>query len=329
MMPQFQQRAPKFRHEYFSVGVAFFMMGLVKKVLIADTVSGFAEPVFEHGGVQDFGLFESWLAVCAATIGIYFDFSGYSDMAIGLGRMFGIKLPYNFNSPYKARSIIDFWRRWHITLSRFLRDYVYIPLGGNRQGEARRVSNLMLTMLLGGLWHGAGWTFVVWGGLHGFYLLVNHLWQVFRSHLAARGVNVAVPVFAARILTMAAVMLAWVFFYATSFDQAAEVLQGMIGLNGQETLFTGPIAERLAEGGTTGRDTVIDLLILALGLCVALFLPNTQEVIDGKFGTTSTNRIVSLLSWRPNGAWAAVTVLIVVFVLTRMSDVKEFVYFQF
>ena len=129
-----------------------------------------------HGHLR-IGLAAAWQGALAYTLQLYFDFSGYTDMAIGLARMFGVKLPVNFNSPYKAPRIIDFWRRWHMTLSRFLRDYLYIPLGGNRKGPARRYLNLMLTMLLGGLWHGAGWTYVVWGGLHGLYLLVNHAWR--------------------------------------------------------------------------------------------------------------------------------------------------------
>jgi D-alanyl-lipoteichoic acid acyltransferase DltB (MBOAT superfamily) len=124
-------------------------------------------------------LFEAWGGALAYTFQLYFDFSGYSDMAIGLSRLFGIRLPLNFDSPYKATNIIDFWRRWHMTLSRFLRDYLYLPLGGNRKGKVRRYANLMVTMLLGGLWHGAGWTFVIWGGLHGFYLIVNHAWHAF------------------------------------------------------------------------------------------------------------------------------------------------------
>ena len=148
-------------------------------------------------------------------------------MAIGLARMFGVKLPANFNSPYKSSSIIDFWRRWHMTLSRFLRDYLYFPLGGNRKGTARRYLNLMLTMLLGGLWHGAGWTYVAWGGLHGLYLLVNHAWRNLTK--------VELPVFPAWAMTMLAVIPAWVFFRASDFASAANIVEGMFGLHGAGT----------------------------------------------------------------------------------------------
>ena len=128
-------------------------------------------------------LLQSWGGALAYTLQLYFDFSGYSDMAVGLSRMFGVKLPLNFDSPYKATNIIEFWRRWHMTLSRFLRDYLYIPLGGNRKGQVRRYASIMITMLLGGLWHGAAWNFVLWGGLHGLYLMINHAWRRFRDPL--------------------------------------------------------------------------------------------------------------------------------------------------
>jgi alginate O-acetyltransferase complex protein AlgI len=154
---------------------------------------------------------------------IYFDFSGYSDMAIGLGLMFGLRLPFNFDAPYRAVSVRDFWRRWHMTLSRFLRDYLYIPLGGNRCGPTRQAVNVVLTMLLGGLWHGANWTFVVWGGLHGVGLAVNHLWS---------GTGLRLPKPLAWALTMLFVMFAWVLFRAASFSGALSVLRGMAGLQG-------------------------------------------------------------------------------------------------
>lgn len=234
VLPQFARASYRFRQDDFAVGLTLFLLGLFKKVLIADSVARFATPVFgAAAGGAELSLIEAWGGALAYTLQLYFDFSGYSDMAIGLGRMFGIKLPLNFNSPYKATNIVDFWRRWHITLSRWLREYLYIPLGGNRQGMARRHANLMLTMLLGGLWHGAGWTFIFWGGLHGFYLIVNHSWQAFgrrtgfTAHLNnvwGRGLS--------RALTFFAVVVGWVFFRAESWGAATAVLQGMAGLNG-------------------------------------------------------------------------------------------------
>ena len=157
-----------------AIGLAIFSVGLAKKILIADNLAPYANAVFAAPGAVSAA--EAWLGVIAYTMQLYFDFSGYSDMAIGLSRMFNVDLPLNFYSPYKATSIVEFWRRWHISLSRFLRDYLYIPLGGNRVGPARRYLNLLITMILGGLWHGAAWTFVIWGALHGLFLLLNHAW---------------------------------------------------------------------------------------------------------------------------------------------------------
>jgi alginate O-acetyltransferase complex protein AlgI len=191
LIPQFRKaRFFVFSHKNIALGLTIFTLGLAKKVLIADNLSPWVAPVFEHAGEITF--IEAWVGALSYTFQLYFDFSGYSDMAIGLGLLFNIRLPINFNSPYKATSISDFWRRWHITLSNFLRDYLYIPLGGSRRGEIRRYVNLLMTMLLGGLWHGAGWTFVLWGGLHGLYLCINHGW---------RKLNVSLPKLFAWLLT--------------------------------------------------------------------------------------------------------------------------------
>ena len=188
-----------------------FALGLAKKVLIADNLAPLSQMVFDRlapaGGTP---LVLAWMGALAYTFQIYFDFSGYSDMAIGLARMFNIKFPLNFDSPYKSKDIAEFWRRWHITLSTFLRNHLYIPLGGNRRGEARRCFNLMATMLLGGMWHGAGWNFAIWGGLHGFYLVAHRLWQQqTRSYAFVRQKSY---LFFAQTLTLASVVLAWVFF---------------------------------------------------------------------------------------------------------------------
>ena len=179
LMPQLDRAdIVRFSPRRLALGLSYFTIGLFKKTVIADALSPYVGRVFDGAaqGMAPSGA-EAWGAVLAYTLQLYFDFSGYSDMAIGLARMFGVRLPLNFDSPYKAVSIIEFWRRWHMTLSRFLRDYLYIPLGGNRHGTVRRYVNLLLTMLIGGLWHGAGWNFMLWGGLHGLYLAVNHLWR--------------------------------------------------------------------------------------------------------------------------------------------------------
>ena len=198
----------------FAVGSTLFALGLVSKVALADRCARFVDPAFAAAASA---APLAWTDAAYGTLGfgfqIYFDFADYSTMAIGLAALFGIRLPVNFDSPYKSASIIEFWRRWHITLSNFLRDYLYVPLGGNRRGRARRWANLMATMLLGGLWHGASWNFVAWGGLHGLYLVANHAWRAARPRL---GVARAVPGgwLAGWALTFAAVSLAWVFFRA-------------------------------------------------------------------------------------------------------------------
>ena len=232
MMPQFANGAiyrPQARQ--LIGGLVIFAIGLFKKVVLADGIAPYADAVFvpvDAGGTPT--TVEAWLGSLAYTLQLYFDFSGYSDMAIGLSYLFNVRLPYNFDSPYKARDISEFWRRWHISLSTFLRDYLYIPLGGNRLGGVRRYLNLAATMLLGGLWHGAAWTFVVWGGLHGLYLMVNHGWRaimgrdrlrICESHWAYRA--------AAWTITLLCVVVAWVFFRAQTFGGAWRMLQGLAG----------------------------------------------------------------------------------------------------
>ncbi|MCK4871556.1 MAG: MBOAT family protein [Phycisphaerales bacterium] len=217
MMPQFAKRdVCRWKSSAIYAGLAVFTIGLAKKIVIADTCGPWAGAVFAT--TSDLSMIEAWSGALAYTMQIYFDFSGYSDMAIGLGMMFGVRIPENFNAPYKAISIIDFWRRWHMTLSRFLRDYLYIPLGGNRRGKSRRYMNLMLTMLLGGLWHGASWTFVIWGGYHGLLLVVVHVWRRFGQPM---------PMWVARTITFVAVVAGWVVFRATSMGQAGEILKSM------------------------------------------------------------------------------------------------------
>src|SRR5260221_451832 len=220
--------------DLFADGVALFPLGLAKKVVLADQFGSYAYEGFDAvARGHSVPLFAAWGAALAYTLQLYFDFSGYSDMAIGLARMFGLHFPLNFNSPYKAQNIIEFWRRWHMTLSRFLRDYLYIPLGGNRHGPVRRHVNLLLTMLLGGLWHGAAWTFVFWGGLHGVYLVVNHAWHGLRRMVGwPAGKPSWGGLWLGRGVTLLAVIVGWVFFRADNFAAAAEMLRGMAGRNG-------------------------------------------------------------------------------------------------
>jgi D-alanyl-lipoteichoic acid acyltransferase DltB (MBOAT superfamily) len=219
LMPQFAAAgAKRWLPVNVHIGIAFLTLGLFKKVIIADTCAPWADRVFDAAG--SVGFLDAWRGAIAYTMQLYFDFSGYSDMAIGLAMMFNIRLPDNFNSPYKSLNIVDFWRRWHMTLSRFLRDYLYIPLGGNRKGEGRRQLNLMLTMLLGGIWHGAGWNFAAWGAYHGALLTINHAWE-------KRGT--ALPTWLARFATFIAVVVGWVMFRASSINVAADRLRSMAG----------------------------------------------------------------------------------------------------
>ena len=223
MIPQFEAAQSKRPNPHLILcGLIIFGFGLFKKTGLADGIQPLVALAF---GPVTPSFDQAWIGALAYTFQLYFDFSGYSDMAIGISLMFGIFLPINFNSPYKAANIIDFWRRWHMTLSQFLRDYLYIPLGGNRHGRTLRYLNLLVTMVLGGLWHGAAWTFVIWGALHGIYLCINHAWAYFGPAVAPRFTRLAN--IAAFILTFLSVVVAWVFFRADSMASALFVLSKM------------------------------------------------------------------------------------------------------
>jgi len=301
-------------------------------------------------------LFDAWGGVLAYSLQLYFDFSGYSDMAIGLSRIFGIVLPLNFNSPYKAVNIIDFWRRWHMTLSRFLRDYLYIALGGNRKGTLRRYVNLGLTMLLGGLWHGAGWTFVAWGTLHGLYLIINYAWQALRralGHDPARSTRLGRGL--ARALTLLAVIIGWVFFRSSSFEAAIRMIEAMAGINGVAipamlAQALGPLHELLRSAGVEFRlggasqFALTYMWVGALSLIV-LFCPNTQEImqryrpgldfhaapiaLDKPVGREMLARTTSTIVWRPTPIWSVATGILFACGMLSLTRVSEFLYFQF
>ena len=222
MMPQFSSRSNLVkRYRNIALGMFIFSIGLFKKVVIADTFAQWANAGFDNTTTLSF--FEAWATSLSYTFQLYFDFSGYADMAIGAALLFNIRLPINFNSPYKATSIQDFWRRWHMTLSRFLRDYVYIPLGGNRKGYYRTYTNLFATFLIGGIWHGASWMFVIWGAFHGGALIIHRLWQQYGFKMWT---------WLAWLITFNFINVTWVFFRATDMDSAIKVLSGMLGLNG-------------------------------------------------------------------------------------------------
>ena len=294
MMPQFARPSVGWvSSAVFSSGIVFFLIGLAKKTVLADSLSAFARPVFDGAAAgAQVTFFEAWTGLLAYTFQIYFDFSGYSDMAVGGALLFGIQLPLNFNSPYQAGSIIEFWRRWHMTLSRFLRDYVYVPLGGNRKGRIRRYVNLLVTMLLGGLWHGAGWTYVIWGALHGFYLLVNHAWHALLSQRGRdpRRHRSKLYRLSSPLLTFLAVSIAWVFFRSDNVATALVILKGMIGLNGivlpsqfvewvpalQRLVTPADTVPLLGNGTVIGIFEVVELLLLSFVLCWCF--PPTQQL---------------------------------------------------
>ncbi len=343
MLPQFAN-ADTYRPqwEHLAVGTTIFAIGLFKKVVIADSFAVYATPVFDAAAQSgSITFFEAWGGALAYTLQLYFDFSGYSDMAIGLARMFGIRLPLNFDSPYKANNIIDFWRRWHITLSRFLRDYLYIPLGGNRLGKVRRHINLLVTMLLGGLWHGAGWNFIVWGGLHGVFLIINHGWRETRKRLGHDLQQQSLAgIWSARIVTFLAVVIAWVFFRATDMQSAGYLLSVMFGQHGividssSQLAAFGFLPMLGVEFGTlevlSGSTPYSSILF---GLLLIWSLPNTQQLMAGYRPALEVAQTPSQgsgrLRWRPSLRWSGFTASLLVISILMLSRVSEFLYFRF
>jgi D-alanyl-lipoteichoic acid acyltransferase DltB (MBOAT superfamily) len=341
VMPQFARLgAPgsgRFDHAAFAEGMTFFSIGLFKKVALADTVAPLADAAFQAAADgQPITAAVAWSGVLAYTMQLYFDFSGYSDMAVGIARMFGIRIPYNFDSPYKATSIVDFWRRWHMTLSRFLRDYLYIPLGGSRRGPARRHANLAATMVLGGLWHGAGWTFVAWGALHGLYLGANHAWNELRARFGqaprAGSPQGFAGRWAGRIATLLAVMVAWVFFRAPDMAGAVHMLGAMAGANGWiapgdpllSLVAPVPDGSGAVEALRRLDDAMVHVVTILL-LGVAWLAPNAQEIVDG--AGAGMRRIP--IRWRPTLGWSAVVSGCFLYGVTQLSAVSAFLYFQF
>ena len=314
IMPQFALPA-NFRPigVNMAVGLGFFSLGLLKKCLLADPTGAVVAPGFAQADTLT--LFAAWQVALSYSLQLYFDFSGYSDMAIGLARMFNIRFPLNFDSPYKSRDIAEFWRRWHISLSRFLRDHVYIPLGGNRRGTSRMQVNLMATMLLGGLWHGAAWNFVLWGGLHGFYLVAHQLFRRAGGRL---------PALPAQALTLLAVMVAWVPFRADGMNATLAMLRGMAGLNGIALpakiiavapgwlAFADPVPVLRFLGDARNLSFPEVSLALCLGWAIALGLPHVQEL-------SSRAR-----SWALTASFALTAQA-----LFFAPDVSPFLYFQF
>jgi alginate O-acetyltransferase complex protein AlgI len=343
MMPQFAKREIFiFNRDLFGAGVTYFIFGLFKKVVLADTVAAYGSPIFALAQTSNsLTAADAWSGALAYTFQIYFDFSGYSDMAVGLAMMTGIRLPLNFDSPYKATNIIDFWRRWHMTLSRFLREYLYIALGGNRQGTAQRYANLLLTMLLGGLWHGAGWTFVIWGALHGIYLIANHGWQTVRRSFGIDHLRYsALLQWPARLLTFISVVIGWVFFRASDWQSAATILSAMFSFEGWA--FSADYAHlivesRLGRWWVLSGLTVNPELLVSSVLCVLYTIcvgwPNTQQIMWRVYRRLDVLlpelRVPSVLQWQPTPVWSLLVAAAAVWSLLGLTNVSEFLYFQF
>ena len=323
MMPQFHNK--KLYPEsinYLSLGITIFVLGLFKKVILADGISKYADSAFgavQQGATLSFA--EAWSGAISFSFQLYFDFSGYSDMAIGLALMFGIVLPLNFNSPYKAVNIIEFWRRWHMTLSRFMRDYVYVPLGGSRKGLPRQGINLMVTMLLGGLWHGAGWTFIFWGGIHGLLLVINNLWLKFRI-LIGFGCNRSPwwTSWLARIVTFVILTMTWVIFRADNMASAFDILKSMAGLN--------PYIQEGINKIKIGEDRLLFYFF------IIWFMPNTQQFVARAHPCWSKSvkcihDTWKVFQWQPNHWWATFIAFLAVLSILELTKIQEFVYFQF
>lgn len=318
MLPQFT--ATETFHiniENVVTGLIIFAMGLAKKVLIADNLAPIANNVFARTDSLTF--LESWVGALAYTFQLYFDFSGYSEMAIGLGLMFNLKLPMNFNSPYQARCIIDFWRRWHMTLGAWVKDYLYIPMGGNRHGELKKMRNLFTSMLIIGLWHGAGWTFILWGGLHGLFLMINHQW---------RRLKISLPTVVSWPLTFLCVLVCWVFFRADNIGSAMCVLKSMTDIYNiiipnndfivNHFVFLANYGIHYGQIGFAGSlsATIFSLILLAVILSTC---PNPQLIISHMHGHPRRLQVL-----------AGVLGFIFAFTLLAIGHVdSEFLYFQF
>ena len=293
MIPQFEDRKNlNWNPGHFAEGLWLFAIGLAKKLLLADLIARTIDPAWNSTGAVL--PVDAWGAAVGYTLQIYFDFSGYCDMAIGLGLMFNIRIPQNFNSPYKAADIRDFWHRWHITLGRFLAEYIYYPLGGSRCGLFRTCINLMITFLLSGLWHGAGWLFILWGGLHGAAVTFCRV----RRELNVR----TLPPFCGRILTFLFLVLTWVIFRAETRDQALKIYRGMFSFSPAEWL-KGPL-----------DPSTNTLVLYLLALSIVWFLPNALECRQ---------------SFRPTAFTAIVTVILLVASCFSMARLSPFIYFNF
>jgi alginate O-acetyltransferase complex protein AlgI len=324
-----------------ALGLTIFCLGLGKKVLIADRLAPHVAPVFDAAALgEPITALAAWGASFAYSAQLYFDFSGYCDMAVGLGLLFNMRLPINFAAPLRAASIIDLWRRWHITLSRFLRDFVYVPLGGSNCGPLRRSGNLIMTMVLGGLWHGANWTFIAWGAFNGVLLVLNHAWRSWRGPRAPTRSGR----FAGWCATFGAFALGMTMFRSADIGAVQHMLLAMLGradgpaspdhIRVAADLYSirhGYLSEQLVRAWLGVNWSVIATLSTLGALAIALLVPDTMELVDYREGEPHSDwrRSAGRLAWRPSPAWLAVTSIVFAVAFTYFWEFNEFLYYQF
>ena len=309
MLPQFEaEENKKINWENMNKGLYIFSIGLAKKVIIADTIANFANAGFDM--MDKLNFVEAWLTSISYTLQLYFDFSGYCDMAIGIGLMFNIILPANFNSPYKSTNIQEFWKRWHMTLGRFMTNYLYIPLGGNRKGEVKTLRNLFIVFLASGIWHGAGWNFIIWGMLHGICIVIHRVWKN-----SGRKLNKLIGWF----ITINLVNIFWVFFRAQTVTDAMKVIKGMFDVNNLYYILThlkiiGDLTRSYRELTNNNLGNGINILIFIFGILIVLFRKNSSEKVKAyKLEVRSNIEITIYMT-------------LGIFLLTQVS---EFLYFNF
>jgi alginate O-acetyltransferase complex protein AlgI len=330
----------------FMLGVTIFVIGLFKKVVIADNFAPLVSPAYDAAAAgQPLDFFLAWQGAIAFKFQLYFDFSGYSEMALGAARLFGVQLPLNFNSPYRALNVVDFWRRWHMTLTRFLRDYVYIPLGGSRRGTARLYFNLMVTLALSGLWHGAAWHFVFWGSLQGASMVVAHAWRsVWRPIDAWWSHTIA------RLLTFFVLTMILVMHRAPSMDVALQIYRGMVNLPSTWYEAFGPLGDALGwlgvrfDGPPVSAEQRGLVPWLIAWMAFVWFLPNTQQLLARwhpayNYGVVERERDLPLperipaftlvMQWRPNIAGAVFVGVLAALAGLSLHHVSEFLYFKY
>ena len=314
MIPQFSKKS-KLNFENIAIGLSLFIIGLFKKVIIADGIAPWVNEVFAN--TESISFLEAWIGALGYTFELFFDFSGYSDMAIGIGKIFNLDFPINFDSPYQSNSITEFWRRWHISLSTWIKNYIYIPLGGNRKGEVKKYRNLLITMTLCGIWHGAGWNFVFWGALHGIYQIINNLWKK---------TKIKIPKIVGRILTFFSVMVGWIFFRAETFKDGINVFKKLFDFNniiiGKQNINDFGFLEKFGikfDNIVSSFSIPKVAAIIMLILIVVMFIPSSQKIVDKFFKNNKRSAI-----------FAIVLGIIAVFVLFNLEKSQStFIYYNF